>query len=190
MLKVFICEQCKKKFERIGSHKYRFCSRKCKGDYKHDNNPNFKIVKCSYCNKLIGRRKVKKNNVYLCNSSCQLNYEYKNNLRDLKGIHQTHINLREKAKIKLKKGHKHFNRNLGHDGYWQIYVPLSGWRREHLYLWEQKYGKIPNGYELHHIDGDKTNNNLKNITLLTKYQHRKLHNQPRDKNNGRFTTKD
>jgi len=157
------------------------------GEYKYNNNPNYKIVNCSYCKKQIGRRKIKENNIYFCNPSCQVSYEYKNNLRDLKGIHTTHENLRIKAREKLKKGVKYFNRRISSDGYWQVYVPLSGWKKEHIYLWELKNGGVKKGYELHHIDGDKLNNNLNNLVTLTKQEHLKLHNQSKKRDyKGRF----
>ena len=37
--------------------------------------------------------------------------------------------------------------------------------RLHNLLWQEKYGPIPNGYLVHHIDGNGLNNNLTNLTL-------------------------
>ena len=41
----------------------------------------------------------------------------------------------------------------------------------HRYVWEKEVGKIPSGYDIHHIDGDKTNNDIKNLECLSKADH-------------------
>ena len=38
----------------------------------------------------------------------------------------------------------------------------------HRVMWEVFYGKIPNGYEIDHIDTVRTNNNLENLRLVTR----------------------
>lgn len=47
--------------------------------------------------------------------------------------------------------------------------------RIHRYVWEYYNGKIPDGYHVHHIDGDKSNNNISNLTILPRSSHLKLH---------------
>lgn len=69
------------------------------------------------------------------------------------------------------------------DGYIQITSgPYKG-KLLHRLIYEEVYGPIPKGYTIHHIDGDKTNNNPSNLMLLTKSNHHKLHfnmiNNPR-----------
>lgn len=44
-------------------------------------------------------------------------------------------------------------------------------RRLHSDMWEAENGPIPEGFELHHADGDKTNNTLGNFELLTASEH-------------------
>ena len=51
----------------------------------------------------------------------------------------------------------------------------AGRRYLHLEIWEQANGSIPDGYEIHHADGDKTNNTLGNLELLTASEHGKRH---------------
>ena len=36
----------------------------------------------------------------------------------------------------------------------------------HRLVWEQNIGEIPEGYVVHHKDGDKSNNNLENLQLM------------------------
>lgn len=45
----------------------------------------------------------------------------------------------------------------------------------HRYVWECNYGEIPKGFEIHHIDGDKRNNDIKNLIMIPKKEHRSLH---------------
>jgi hypothetical protein len=47
--------------------------------------------------------------------------------------------------------------------------------RMHRYVWEYYYGKIPKGYEIHHIDGNRGNNDISNLRILTTKEHRKYH---------------
>lgn len=47
--------------------------------------------------------------------------------------------------------------------------------RLHRYLYEKYKGDIPKGCEVHHIDHNKDNNDLNNLILLTKKEHKILH---------------
>lgn len=45
----------------------------------------------------------------------------------------------------------------------------------HNYNWEKEKGKIPKGYELHHIDLNKLNNDVSNLQLVTPKEHTEIH---------------
>ena len=45
----------------------------------------------------------------------------------------------------------------------------------HKYLWEQEYGPVEDGYEIHHIDENPENNSLENLEKVLKIKHLKLH---------------
>ncbi|PMC80453.1 HNH endonuclease [Aerococcus viridans] len=47
--------------------------------------------------------------------------------------------------------------------------------RLHRYVWEFYNGKIPSGYEVHHVDHDKSNNDIENLKLLPRKEHLKYH---------------
>ncbi len=47
--------------------------------------------------------------------------------------------------------------------------------RLHRAVWEYHNGEIPDGYEIHHIDRDKSNNEPGNLAMLTREQHHKIH---------------
>ena len=48
-------------------------------------------------------------------------------------------------------------------------------KMEHRKVYEDNFGKIPEGFDIHHQDGNKLNNNLNNLHLMTKSEHTKLH---------------
>lgn len=50
-------------------------------------------------------------------------------------------------------------------------------KRMHVYVWEYYNGLAPDGYHIHHIDGDKSNNSIENLRLLSAAEHEKLHSK-------------
>lgn len=48
-------------------------------------------------------------------------------------------------------------------------------KRMHRYVWEKHYGSIPDGYEIHHKDFNKSNNNIENLELIKKERHASIH---------------
>ena len=46
----------------------------------------------------------------------------------------------------------------------------------HRDMYEHANGEIPDGYDIHHIDRDKTNNTLENFELISKSNHASQHN--------------
>lgn len=52
----------------------------------------------------------------------------------------------------------------------------SKWISYARYLWEENYGKIPEGFEVDHINNDKTDDRLENLQLLTREENIKKNN--------------
>lgn len=50
-------------------------------------------------------------------------------------------------------------------------------KRLHRAIWEYYKGEIPKGYEIHHIDRNKDNNNIDNLQLLSKKEHLETHSK-------------
>ena len=64
------------------------------------------------------------------------------------------------------------------NGYWLLRWYVGGkykHKLEHRKVWEDANGAVPDGFEIHHIDGDKANNDLCNLQLISRADHRKLH---------------
>lgn len=47
----------------------------------------------------------------------------------------------------------------------------------HRIVWEESYGSIPEGYVIHHIDGNKENNEISNLELKASGSHIKEHGE-------------
>lgn len=45
----------------------------------------------------------------------------------------------------------------------------------HRYVWEKHYGKIKDGFEIHHKDKNRHNYSLDNLELVSSYEHHKNH---------------
>lgn len=61
-----------------------------------------------------------------------------------------------------------------HTGY---YLDTKGKprKRMHIYVWEYYNDKIPKGYNVHHRDGNKANNDISNLQLVKVHEHRMIH---------------
>lgn len=71
------------------------------------------------------------------------------------------------------------------NGYYTISSAKEGFHKKYLHrlIWEEYHGKIPNNMAIHHIDGDKTNNKIDNLELLSISKHAELH--LKNRNNSR-----
>jgi endogenous inhibitor of DNA gyrase (YacG/DUF329 family) len=50
-------------------------------------------------------------------------------------------------------------------------------KRLHRYVWEKEVGPIPAGYHVHHINGNKADNRIDNLSIMTARGHERLHGQ-------------
>lgn len=50
-------------------------------------------------------------------------------------------------------------------------------KRMHRYVWEYYHGKIPKFFQIHHIDGDRSNNDISNLEMIRVGEHQRLHGE-------------
>lgn len=53
-------------------------------------------------------------------------------------------------------------------------------RRRAVYVWEQINGKLPNGYAIHHINFDKSDDRIGNLQCLLRKEHLFIHGRERE----------
>jgi hypothetical protein len=64
--------------------------------------------------------------------------------------------------------------------YFVVRKNFDGQKNLHRYIWVKYYGKIPDGYQVHHKDKNKENNDISNLELLTNNEHAKRHSYKDD----------
>lgn len=47
--------------------------------------------------------------------------------------------------------------------------------RAHIWVWKYYKGEIPKGFHIHHIDEDKSNNEISNLKIMSKHEHLSMH---------------
>lgn len=57
--------------------------------------------------------------------------------------------------------------------------PVRKFIFEHRAVWEQAYGPIPEGFIVHHANGDGLDNRLENLCLMRRGDHNALHAKER-----------
>jgi hypothetical protein len=60
-------------------------------------------------------------------------------------------------------------------GYVIISLPDETKTPAHIFVWEQEYGPVPKGYQIHHISGNSVDNRLINLALMSAPEHIQLH---------------
>jgi hypothetical protein len=68
---------------------------------------------------------------------------------------------------------------IDRDGYRYFYINRKGQPKrrvaEHILIWEQANGPVPEGMDVHHRDEDRLHNVLENFELIPKSDHARMH---------------
>ena len=71
------------------------------------------------------------------------------------------------------RGKKYYYRSNAGYFYGKIGTKTVSLHRE---VWKHFFGDIPEGFVIHHIDNDKSNNNIENLKLMSRSEHTRNHN--------------
>ena len=159
------CEVCGKEKTTIPSRKGRFCSRQCNGIANKERMDTHTIKECEICSTAFKTKPSHYTRRRTCSNECS------GRLKVLEGKDYG-------SWAKNNTGDKHHCWKGGfriHQGYKYIRLP-SREIAEHRLLMEQKLGrKLKTEEHVHHIDEDKTNNILDNLTIMSRSDHTKHH---------------
>lgn len=184
----------------------KFCSKKCSGtklkiniqnlikDYQNNLSSSELALKYS-CSSTHILRILKANNVSIrCPSEALKLSHSRESVKDKLSKSSFNRRLSEKAKnkLRLRVGSKNHNWRNGltitKSGYLQFTnSSCNGEHRNkllHIIICEHKYNrKLIKGEHVHHIDGNKLNNNPNNLIILSASEHAKIHTG--DRQNGK-----
>lgn len=151
------CPICKKIFTPKKS-KTIYCSHQCANLSRRTR----KIVKCSQCGKEIERiaTLIKTNKQYFC---CYEHYH------EWLRLHH------EKRGVLVNNGIYHHG---GKDGYIFLYQKPKHYKGEHRLVMEKYLGRPLRSDEIvHHKDGNKQNNDISNLEIVTRAEHINIHRE-------------
>lgn len=185
MLKKIKCAYCGKEFEcspsRIEKVKNPCCSVECANNLKKLKNLN---CKCSYCGKLFHKKPSHITTYNYCSKEC--------------------MNLHRKEIYKGENNPNAFCRipemnKIIHCGYYWVYMPdhplatKNGYIREHRLIAEKELATneqlicingqnvLNPALDVHHIDENKLNNDVKNLQIVTTSEHMQIHGEKKTK---------
>lgn len=89
------------------------------------------------------------------------------------GFHRRGWSLRQKKELPFMcfNGIKFTRRNTG-------YLGRTDGNRElmHRYVWRHYHGEIPDGFDVHHRNRDRTDNRIENLELISRAEHARKYN--------------
>ena len=173
--------------KRFSERKNIFCSKRCEGEYKSKNNPNY--IPCDTCGKIFYKKpnKIKKDKNHFCSRNC---------LSEFMKIHFVGENNPNYGNRGLLNPIYNKDERMVRNGYIWIkvanhpFLTKDGWIREHrlvaennLYLDDSNSVLIDGKrylspyYDVHHINMNKKDNRPENLIILTRSEHKSLHHK-------------
>ena len=163
--------------------KYKTCSRSCMGKLASINLSGNVTGVCKVCGTTYKTKESHKGRRRTCSKSCFALLKSVDMAGE--GNHQHGKRGAERGRV-FKGG-----RRISSWGYVLILTKENRYEFEHRLVMEAHIGrKLEHGEHVHHINGDKQDNRLENLELMSKAEHTRHHNKarpmPRDNSTQRF----
>lgn len=125
----------------------------------------YRAKEAKYCSHNCYHIATRKPNNYIC-KNCGKEFEAKTKNRIFCSVSCVYEYKRNKPRVAT----------LGNDGYKTVWFSDGSGMKEHRYIMEQILGrKLDRDEIVHHKDGNRANNNIDNLVLMTRGEHSKLH---------------
>ena len=196
------CKECGKKISAMyKSHLRKFCSHRCANTNSGPGRMKRVFFKCKNCGKsieVVRSNAAWRGKVLCCSRDCW--FRYRSNQKTVnvncgfcgKVIRRLHSRVVRYKRMYC--GRKCFKVGMRanpprkaagfwyENGYRVIHIGRGKGVKEHIKIMQEYLGRKLYKYEVvHHIDGDKLNNNLSNLKLMTRRKHAALHRALRKK---------
>lgn len=183
----FECKNCKKKFMGYGDRLY--CSKKCAIQSSWENRERAKkiTIVCKNCNKEFelnsSETRVKEKKVNYCSRKCRDEAREKKKNVKCKNCGIEFLTTRNKCcsrKCAIEYLKKHYKHKIYKEKGYEVRF-INGYNKKgnakiHRLIMEEHLGRKLNPKEIvHHIDGNKLNNDILNLQVMTWGEHSKLH---------------
>lgn len=188
-----ICNFCKQEFERkkIDSSENHYCSRACLGKANKERYRKESLMNCDFCGKEFeyrGRHK-KRNKHFYCSRDCSYKAKSKKLLVKCDWCNKQFL----KKRNDIERTETNFcSTECTHNFHRWSGISGSSPKVEgvpiHRKIMSEYLNRPLNSYEeVHHIDGNHSNNKIENLELLNKTEHSKVHASIKKRDNyGKF----
>lgn len=198
MLKEHECKNCGKKFMAYESSHRLYCSKKCaikKNWEKRERTKKVKLI-CWNCKKEFElnscETRVKENRVHYCSLKCRDEAKRIGKVVKCKNCGKEFYTTRNELCSK-KCAYEYKSKISNHKLYMEngyLVKFKNGYNKKgnaklHRLIMEEHLGrKLKSSEVIHHIDGNKLNNDISNLKVMTRGEHSKLHRK-QDLENGK-----
>lgn len=129
----------------------------------------------------MAMRKGRKNKYHYCSKACRDSNPWNKNQK-MSSEFCLKMSKVSKGRVLEKSNSWRGGRYIRKDGYVNVHIPdhpmatINGWVFEHIVVACKKLGRTLNTNEVvHHIDGDKTNNDPENLEIIKRSEHTRKH---------------
>lgn len=188
-MKEHICLCCGEPFMDYESSKRKYCSKNCSMKKRWESKEKAKKIKliCRNCNKEFelkaSETRVKENKVHYCSAKCRDEARKTGKIKECPICGKSFYTTRNEF-CSTKCSNEYISKNRKHNLYMEngyLIKFKNGYNKKgnaklHRLIMEEHLGrKLTSNEIVHHIDGNKLNNDITNLKVMTRGEHSRLH---------------